>query len=146
MFRELLSETDWQRLESGLRSLGLYKTPKLRLTLEGILWRTRTGAPWRDLPSELGSLGAVFTVNSIDGHVPVNGINFSSYFVGKLIGNGALWTGLSFERINIRVVLSEAKISQLAHPEEEEPPKYICYLMHTIILFHLKLLRAKSTI
>jgi transposase len=61
MYRETLSETDWRRLESGLRSLGLYETPKLRLTLEGILWRTRTGAPWRDLPSELGSWNSIYS-------------------------------------------------------------------------------------
>jgi transposase len=28
--------------------------------MEGILWRLRTGAPWRDLPTELGSWSTVF--------------------------------------------------------------------------------------
>ena len=51
MYRPILSDTDWLRLESELKHLGIYETQKLRLTLEGILWRTRTGAPWRDLPT-----------------------------------------------------------------------------------------------
>lgn len=30
------------------------------MTLEGILYRMRTGIPWRDLPSEFGSWSAIF--------------------------------------------------------------------------------------
>jgi transposase len=29
--------------------------------MEGVLWRLRTGAPWRDLPTELGSWSTVFS-------------------------------------------------------------------------------------
>ncbi len=32
----------------------------LRLRMEGVLWRLRTGCPWRDLPSEFGSWSTVF--------------------------------------------------------------------------------------
>ena len=31
-----------------------------RLTLEGILWIARTGAPWRDLPAEFGKGNTVY--------------------------------------------------------------------------------------
>lgn len=31
-----------------------------RLTLEGICWRYRTGAPWRDLPTEFGPFQSVW--------------------------------------------------------------------------------------
>ena len=31
-----------------------------RRTLDGILWVTRTGAPWRDLPEELGKWNTVY--------------------------------------------------------------------------------------
>jgi transposase len=31
-----------------------------RLFLEAVLWRVRTGSPWRDLPGELGHWNSVF--------------------------------------------------------------------------------------
>lgn len=31
-----------------------------RLTLEGIIWRFRTGSPWRDLPAEFGAYQSVW--------------------------------------------------------------------------------------
>ncbi|MCP4184059.1 MAG: transposase [Hyphomicrobiales bacterium] len=31
-----------------------------RLFMEAILWRVRTGSPWRDLPSHLGNWNTVF--------------------------------------------------------------------------------------
>jgi putative transposase len=31
-----------------------------RLTLEGIIWRFRTGSPWRDLPAEFGAHQSVW--------------------------------------------------------------------------------------
>jgi transposase len=31
-----------------------------RLTLEGIIWRFRTGSPWRDLPVEFGAFQSVW--------------------------------------------------------------------------------------
>jgi putative transposase len=32
-----------------------------RLMVEGMLWRIRTGCPWRDLPSEFGPWESVYT-------------------------------------------------------------------------------------
>jgi transposase len=37
-----------------MREHGIYDKPKLRKTVEGILYRMRTGLPWRDLPSFFG--------------------------------------------------------------------------------------------
>lgn len=60
MYRPMLTDCDWLRLESGLKKFRIYDTPKLRQTLEGILWRTRTGSPWRDLPTELGPWSSIY--------------------------------------------------------------------------------------
>ena len=35
-----------------------------RLTLEGIIWRFRTGSPWRDVPEEFGSYQSVWERHS----------------------------------------------------------------------------------
>jgi putative transposase len=32
-----------------------------RLMLEGMLWKLRTGAPWRDLPEEFGPWESIYT-------------------------------------------------------------------------------------
>jgi transposase len=54
MTRHILSENVWGNLEGALRRSGAYLTKTTKITVEAILWRTRTGAPWRDLPEEFG--------------------------------------------------------------------------------------------
>jgi transposase len=38
----------------------VYNKPEHRLTVEGLLYRMRTGCPWRDLPEDFGNWSAVF--------------------------------------------------------------------------------------
>ncbi|CAK1349973.1 Transposase and inactivated derivatives [Escherichia coli] len=38
----------------------IYNKPEHRMTLEGILFRIRTGIPWRDLPRQFGEWNTVF--------------------------------------------------------------------------------------
>ena len=60
MFRTSISDEVWCRLEPVLVGCGLKRTKRLRLRIEGVAWRLRTGAPWRDLPTEMGSWSTVF--------------------------------------------------------------------------------------
>ena len=55
MFRTSMTDQIWNRLEPILVEGGVKRIRNLRLRIEGVLWRLRTGAPWRDLPTELGS-------------------------------------------------------------------------------------------
>ena len=55
--REVISDRLWERIEPLLPSRvprrgGRWKDH--RLVLEGIAWRFRTGAPWRDVPERFG--------------------------------------------------------------------------------------------
>ena len=63
MVRKLLSNRQWKRIRPLLP--GKPGDPGRsgddnRLTLEGILWIARTGAPWRDLPVEFGRWNTVY--------------------------------------------------------------------------------------
>ena len=57
MRRHLLTEEQWGRLAPLLppaRPRTGRPNKDHRLVVEAILWRLRTGAPWRDLPAEFG--------------------------------------------------------------------------------------------
>ena len=61
MPRLMLSDTTWTLLSRVMRMTGrIYNKHDHRMTLEGILFRLRTGIPWRDLPCEFGHWNKIF--------------------------------------------------------------------------------------
>ena len=61
MPRLMLTDTHWEKLFHLMKSTGrVYDKPIHRQTLECILYRLRTGIPWRDLPKEFGHWSTVF--------------------------------------------------------------------------------------
>ncbi|OOH85067.1 IS5 family transposase [Pasteurellaceae bacterium 15-036681] len=59
--RTILTDITWNRLFNLLERTGrVYNKPEHRNTIEGILYRIRTGCPWRDLPSEFGRWNTIF--------------------------------------------------------------------------------------
>ena len=61
--RFVVSEGVWARLEPhlpGKNSDSGATAKDNRLFLEAVLWRVRTGLPWRDLPSAFGNWNSVF--------------------------------------------------------------------------------------
>ena len=61
MPRLMLTDDSWRLLSRIMYLTGrIYNKPKHRMTLEGILYRMRTGIPWRDLPREFGDWSAIF--------------------------------------------------------------------------------------
>jgi len=61
MSRLMLTDELWENLSLLLLQSGrVYDKPEHRMTFEGILYRMRTGCPWRDLPSDFGQWSAVF--------------------------------------------------------------------------------------
>jgi transposase len=55
MARMNLRDDQWERIEHLLPG----KADK-RLFVEAVLWMARSGAPWRDLPEELGPWNSVY--------------------------------------------------------------------------------------
>lgn len=63
MVRLMLSNRQWRKIEPllpGKRQDPGRTGENNRLTLEGILWIARTGAPWRDLPEVFGHWNTVY--------------------------------------------------------------------------------------
>jgi transposase len=63
MLRLCLTDAQWAKMEP--ECLGKPSDPGRtgsdgRMFLEAVLWITRTGSPWRDLPAEFGNWNSVF--------------------------------------------------------------------------------------
>lgn len=51
MPRTMLTDEHWLKLVAIFSQINIFK-PTLRLSVEGMLYRIRSGCPWRDAPSE----------------------------------------------------------------------------------------------
>ena len=64
MARSILRDDQWERIKDLLpgKATDCGVTAKdNRLFVEAVLWMGRTGAPWRDLPAELGNWHTTYT-------------------------------------------------------------------------------------
>lgn len=64
MSRTVLRDDQWERIEfllSGKSSDCGVTGKNNRQFIEAVLWICRTGAPWRDLPKDIGNWHTVFT-------------------------------------------------------------------------------------
>lgn len=52
MVRQVITDAIWNELEKTLRKYGCHRWKNDRNIMEAILWKLRTGAPWRDVPQE----------------------------------------------------------------------------------------------
>ncbi|MFC6052871.1 transposase [Acinetobacter sp. Ac_877] len=60
MPRTMLTDQHWSKLKSILVNFSIYLKHNLRLFIEAILYRIRTGCPWRDLPEVFGKPNSIF--------------------------------------------------------------------------------------
>ena len=56
----MLTDEHWSKLKPILLQQGIYDKANLRTTVEGILYRMRTGCQWRDLPEAFGPWNTVY--------------------------------------------------------------------------------------
>ena len=57
----MLTDIQWELLRQVMKNTGrFYDKTEHRMTFEGILYRMRTGIPWRDLPPEFGEWSTVY--------------------------------------------------------------------------------------
>ena len=60
MPRTMLTDQHWSKLKSIVHNFGIYLKHNLRSFIEAILYRIRTGCPWRDLPESFGKSNTIF--------------------------------------------------------------------------------------
>ena len=60
MPRMMLTDEQWSKLLIIMQEQKIYDKKSLRKTVEGILYRMRTGTPWRDLPYEFGDWNRIY--------------------------------------------------------------------------------------
>lgn len=60
MTRGDLTDSEWELIEPLLPLGERGPIPDLRLQFNGVMWRFRTGSPWRDLPERYGSWSTVY--------------------------------------------------------------------------------------
>lgn len=60
MERHAISDHEWSIILPLLLLVGISNTKNLRRTFEGILFRSKTGIAWRDLPSRYGKCNTVY--------------------------------------------------------------------------------------
>ena len=53
MVRRAITDSIWQQLQVITKSKGCKNSKNNRDVMEAILWKLKTGAPWRDVPKEL---------------------------------------------------------------------------------------------
>jgi hypothetical protein len=53
MARTILNDEIWAQILITIKSKGCYVTRDSRDVMEAIIWKLRTGSPWRDIPVEL---------------------------------------------------------------------------------------------
>ena len=51
MARQALTDNLWEQLQVNMKKHGCYKKEKNHEVMEAILWKLRTGALWRDIPT-----------------------------------------------------------------------------------------------
>jgi transposase len=61
MPRLMLTDELWSKLLIIMSQNNIYDKSTLRLTVEGILYKMRTGIPWRDLPQNFGKWNSIYT-------------------------------------------------------------------------------------
>ena len=53
MVRRVLNDDIWAQLHATMKKYGCHSWQNDREIMEAILWKLRTGAPWRDVPGDL---------------------------------------------------------------------------------------------
>ncbi|MBX9838880.1 MAG: transposase [Silvanigrellaceae bacterium] len=55
MLRLMITDQMWSKLAPKLKEFKIHFSNRIRIFMEAVFWKLRTGVPWMDLPTEFGS-------------------------------------------------------------------------------------------
>jgi hypothetical protein len=144
MTRRVLSDVIWTQLQVTLRAKGCHRWKNDREVMEAILWKLRTGAPWRDLPKEFGPWQTAF--NRFN-RWSKKGLwaDFFLLYEAKLIRSGYSPTEATSALISMQAELGSEKSELSASPEEDLLQSFTWSPIRMEIRSILKSLGVKST-
>jgi transposase len=144
MVRRAITDSIWQQLQTIMKSKGCKKSKNNRDVMEAILWKLRTGAPWRDIPRELCPWTTAF--NRFNRWAQKGLWNdFFLLYEKKLIQSGYSSTEVTFAFISMAQELGVENIVRLERHVVDPQLKYTWPPMRMEIRSVLKSLGVKST-
>lgn len=145
MARTVLTDNTWEQLQSTMKSHGCHTWKNDRQVMEAILWKLRTGAPWRDIPSELCPWKTAY--NRFN-RLSKKGLweQFFLTYEQVLMKNGYSQTEATSAVISIQAVPDEESFEPLENLEVEPPPRFISPSTRMETRLILKSLGVTSTI
>ena len=122
MTRYALNDTLWEQLQLTMKNKGCHSWSNNRNVMEAILWKLRTGAPWRDIPTEFCPWKTAYNRFNRWAQKGLWDAFFLSY-AAKLMKNGYSQTEAMSECISMQVELGVAKKGQLDALEAVQPQR-----------------------
>ena len=144
MTRRILTDEIWSQLLSVMVAKGCYDAKNSREVMEAILWKLRTGAPWRDIPKEFCPWQTAFGRFNRWAAKDLWKDFFLSY-EAKLIQSGCSPMELTSALTSMRVELGMERSEPSVSPEGDLPLRYTWPVMRMEIRSILKSLGVKYT-
>src|SRR5574343_294606 len=119
MVRRVLTDEIWEQLQATLRSKGCHRWSNDRQIMEAILWKLRTGGPWRDVPEEFCPWKTAYNRFNRWANKGLWAEFFLSY-EAKLIRSGYSPTEVTFALTSMQVELGMVKSVLSENPEEDQ--------------------------
>ena len=144
MIRKVLDDSLWEQLEIILISHGCRRSKNNRNVMEAILWKLRTGCPWRDVPEKFCPWKTAY--NRFN-RWAAKGLwdSFFLLYKKKLIQSGCPSTELTYALISMLAELGVENTVQLEGLQADPQQKYTWPVMRMEIRSVLKSLGVKCT-
>ena len=145
MIRRALSDPIWEELQNIMKKKGCKSSKNNRNIMEAILWKLRTGAPWRDVPKELCPWKTAY--NRFNRWAR-KGLwsDFFLLYESKLIQSGYSSMEVTYGLISMLKELGVEKVVELENHEVVPQQRYTWSPMRMEIRLILRSLGVKSTI